>query len=76
MDEEAKELLRRIDNRLKWLLKFEAEDYFDDGATNKEQIRVLYQMGFDNSEMAELVNTSEGSVRGALSTLRDEGKID
>jgi hypothetical protein len=76
MDEEAKELLESIDNRLKWLLQLRVEEQFDDGATNKEKVKLLYQMGFSNQEMAEVVGTSASSIRGSVSTLRDEGEID
>lgn len=70
------ELLESIDNRLKWLLKLEIEKQFDDSITNKEKVRILYEMGFDSPEMAEIVGTSKGSIRGTLSALRDEGEID
>lgn len=76
MDEETKELLESIDNRLKWLLQFQVEEHFDDGATNKEKVRMLYEMGFSNGEMAEIVGTSEGSIRGTLHSLREDGEID
>lgn len=76
MDEETKELLESIDNRLKWLLQLRVEEQFDDGATNREKVKLLYQMGFSNQEMAEVVGTSASSIRGTVSTLRDEGEID
>lgn len=76
MDEEAKELLESIDNRLKWLLQLRVEEQFDDGATNKEKVKLLYQMGFSSQEMAEVVGTSASSIRGTVSTLRDDGEID
>ncbi len=37
---------------------------------------MLYQMGFDNSEMAEIVYTTEASIRSSLSDLDNEGVID
>jgi predicted ArsR family transcriptional regulator len=76
MDEKDKELLESIDNRLKWLLKLEVENQFDDDATNKEKVRMLHQMGFDNPEMAEVVGTSKASIRATLSDLREEGAIE
>lgn len=76
MDQEGKELLESIDNRLKWLLRFEIENSFEDSTTKKEKIRELYQMGFSNEEMAEVANTTKGSVRATLSDLRGEGEID
>ena len=76
MDEETKEVLDSIDNRLKWLLRFRVEEQFDDGATNKEKVKLLYRMGFDSQEMAEVVGTSASSIRGTVSTLRDEAEID
>jgi hypothetical protein len=76
MDEEAKELLESIDDRLKWLLRFRVEEQFDDDATNKEKVKLLYRMGFSNQEMAEVVGTSASSIRGTVSTLREEGEIE
>lgn len=76
MGEEVKELLRSIDNRLKWLLKIEVETQFDEGATNKEKVKMLHKMGFNTDEMAEVVGTSEGSIRSTRSDLREEGVID
>lgn len=76
MDQESKELLESIDNRLKWLLQLRVEEQFDEGATNKEKVKLLYQMGFSNQEMAEVVGTSTSSIRGTVSTLRDEGEIE
>lgn len=76
MDEEAKELLESIDNRLKWLLQLRVKEQFDDGATNKEKVKLLHQMGFSNQEMAEVVGTSANSIRGTVSALRDDGDID
>jgi len=75
-DDETKELLKSIDNRLKWLLQLRVDEQFDDGATNKEKVKTLHQMGFGNEEMAEVVGTSESSIRGTVSTLRNEGEID
>lgn len=69
-------LLESIDNRLKWLLQIRIEEYFDDNTTNQEKIKKLYQMGFSTREMAEVVGTSQGSVRGTLSTLRSRGEIE
>jgi len=76
MDGETKELLESIDNRLKWLLQLRVEEQFDDGATNKEKVKLLYQMGFSDQEMAEVVGRSESSIRGTVSTLRDDEEID
>lgn len=73
---DSDEWLESIDNRLKWLLQLKVEEQFDDGATNKAKVKKLYQMGFENDEMAEVVGTSEGSIRGTLSDLRSEGEID
>jgi DNA-directed RNA polymerase specialized sigma24 family protein len=76
MDQYSKELLESIDNRLKWLLQLRVEEQFDDSATNKEKVKLLYQMGFSNKEMAEVVGTSSSSIRGTVSTLREEGVIE
>jgi len=70
------ELLESIDHRLKMLLKLRVEDKLDEYETNQEKVKVLYELGFDNEDMAELVGTSTGSIRGTLSTLRDKGEID
>lgn len=75
-NEKTNELLESIDRRLKWLLKLEVEDYFPEDATNMMKVKTLYRMGFDYSEMAEVVGTSESSVRGTVSKLRSEGEID
>ncbi|GAB3679666.1 hypothetical protein GCM10028857_01350 [Salinarchaeum chitinilyticum] len=76
MDRDSKELLESIDNRLKWLLQLRVEEQFDDGATNKEKVKMLYRMGFSTQEMAEVVGTSESSIRGTVSQLRDEGLVE
>ena len=76
MTEDADKVLKSIDNRLKWLLKLEVENQFDDSATNKEKVRMLYEMGFEISEMAEIVGTSKGSIHATCSDLRNEGAID
>lgn len=76
MTRSEKELLESIDNRLKWLLQLGIDDQFDDDATNKEKVKMLYQMGFSNEEMAEIVGTSEGSIRGSLHSLRSDGEIE
>lgn len=70
------ELLESIDNRLKWLLTLRVEEQFDENATNREKVKMLYDMGFDNSEMAEIVGTTESSIRGTVSQLRSDGEID
>jgi DNA-directed RNA polymerase specialized sigma24 family protein len=76
MDEETKELLKSIDNRLKWLLQLRAEERLEEEDTNKQKVKILYQMGFSNQEMAQIIGTSPGSVRGTVSKLKDEKKID
>lgn len=70
------EILKSIDDRLKWILRLLVEEQFDDDATNKEKVKLLYQMGFENAEMAEFIGTSESSIRGTVSTLRSEGEIE
>lgn len=70
------ELLESIDHRLKMLLRLQVEDKLEDMDTNKEQVRVLHEMGFSNQEMAEMIGTSAGSVRASLSSLREDGEID
>lgn len=73
---DTNELLESIDNRLKWLLQLRVEEQFEEGATNREKVKMLSRMGFDNHEMAEVVGTSEASIRGTLSDLRQDGEID
>lgn len=70
------DVLKSIDNRLKWLLKIRVEEQFDEDATNKEKVEMLYKMGFEYGEMAEIIGTSRNSIRGTVTTLRDEGLID
>lgn len=71
-----KELLESIDHRLKMLLKLEAQKRLDDLDTNKEKVKELHGMGFENAEMAEMIGTTAGSVRGTKTSLRQEGEID
>lgn len=71
-----KELLERIDHRLKMLLKLEARKVLADLETNREKVRLLHEMGFDTGEMAEMIGTSAGSVRATRANLRNEGEID
>jgi hypothetical protein len=73
---DKKEVLESIDHRLKMLLKLEVEDELEDYDTKKEKIRVLHEMGFDKSDMVELVDSTRGSVRTTLNTLNEEDKID
>jgi DNA-directed RNA polymerase specialized sigma24 family protein len=58
------------------LLRLEVEEGLDELDTNKEKVKVLHEMGFETKEMAEMIGTSSGSIRGALSTLREDGEID
>lgn len=76
MASDTDELLKSIDRRLKSLLRLKAEETFDDEATNKEKVKKLSQLGFETAEMAEIVGTSQSSIRGTQSTLRAEGEID
>lgn len=75
MDDESKDLLKSIDSRLKWLLQLQVKEQFNEDATNKEKVKLLYQMGFGNQEMAEVIGTSASSIRGSVSTLKDEGEL-
>lgn len=70
------ELLEAIDQKLSHLLRLKVEEKFEEDATNKEKIRILYKFGFSTSEMADIIGTSNASVRGTLSSLRQEGAID
>jgi len=70
-----KEVLESIDHHLKMLLRLEVEEKLEEIDTNKEKLKVLHEMGFENKEMAEMIGTSPGSVRASLSTLRDDGEV-
>lgn len=70
------ELLESIDHRLKMLLKLRVENKLEECDTNKEQVKILHEMGFDTQETADLIGTSSGSVRASLSQLRKDGDID
>lgn len=76
MDEDDRELLESIDEQLKWLVKLRVQDRFDDDATNREKVKLLYNLGMSNSQMAEIIGTSKSSVRGTVSSLRSDGEID
>lgn len=71
-----KELLESIDHRLKMLLKLRVKETLEDHETNKEKVKLLHEMGFDTAEMAEMIGTTPGSVRGTRASLREEGEID
>jgi CRP-like cAMP-binding protein len=71
-----KELLESIDHRLKMLLKLIAKETLEDHESNKEKVKLLHEMGFDTAEMAEMIGTTPGSVRGTRASLREEGEID
>jgi DNA-directed RNA polymerase specialized sigma24 family protein len=70
------ELLESIDQRLKTLIRLKIQDEIESYETTKEKVKVLNELGFNNSEMAEIIGTSEGSVSGTLSRLRSNGEID
>jgi len=70
------ELLESIDHRLKMLVKLEVEKKIQGLDTNKEKVLALHGLGFSTKEMAEMIDTTPASVRGARSTLRDEGEVD
>lgn len=76
MTRSEKEILGSIENTLKQILAIQVEDLFDDDATNRDKVKRLSQLGFDNTEMAELIGTSASSIRGTVSSLRSEGEID
>jgi len=71
-----KELLESIDHRLKMLLKLRVKETLEDHETNKEKVKLLHEMGFNTAEMAEMIGTTPGSVRGTRASLREEGEID
>jgi len=75
-ERDQKEVLESIDHRLKMLLRLEAEEKLEDMDTNKQKVKTLHEMGFETKEMAEMIGTSAGSIRGSLSSLRDDGEIE
>lgn len=76
MTNEDRELLESIDQRLKWLLTLRVEEKFEEDATNREKVKMLYRMGFDYSEMADVIGTSSSSVRGTVSSLKSDGEVE
>lgn len=76
MTRTEKEILESIEGTLKQLLAIQVNTQFDEDATNREKVKRLYTIGFDNSEMAEIVGTSESSIRGTVSSLRSDGEVD
>lgn len=70
------EILESIEDTLKQLLAIQIEDQFDEDATNRDKVKRLYNLGFDNTEMAEIIGTSTNSIRGTVSSLRSDGEID
>lgn len=75
MSEEI-ELLRSIDQRLKWILQLQVKEHFDEDLTVKQQVRELNKMGFSNQEMAEVIGTTKNTVSKEKSILRKEGEIE
>lgn len=71
-----KEILESIENTLKQLLVIQVEAQFGDDTTNRDKVKRLYNLGFENGEMAEIVGTAESSIRGTVSQLKSDGKID
>lgn len=69
------EILKRIDERLKWILALQVRNGFDEGLSKKEMVEELHPFGFTNAEIAEIINSSEGSVRKYKSMLKDEGRL-
>lgn len=70
-----KELLRSIDNRLKWLVRLQARSALED-KTSKEQVKTLYRMGFERKEIAEILDKTSNNVGTQLSQLRSAGQLD
>lgn len=76
MTRSEKDILESIENTLKQLLAIQVESQFDEDATNREKVKRLYSLGFNNTEMAEIIGTSTSSIRGTVSSLRSDGEID
>lgn len=70
------ELLESIDKKLSGVLRLMAEEKLSEDSAIQEKVKKLYNMGFSNGEMAEIIGTSKSSVSGNLSHLRSDGEID
>lgn len=76
MSRGEEDILESIDNTLKRLLAIQVEAQFDEDASNRDKVKRLYDLGFDNDEMAEIIGTSQSSIRGTVSSLRSDGEIE
>lgn len=76
MSSDTDDLLRSIDACLKLLLRLKIGEPFGEDATNRDKVKVLYQLGFDTAGMADVMGTTEGSIRATKSDLRSDGEIE
>ena len=76
MSRSQKDILESIDNRLKYLLKLQAKENFDEEATIKQKVKQLHPMGFSNQEMADIIGTTSKTVAARKSDLKSEDKIE
>lgn len=66
------EIIERLDK----IIYILASDYVDPEATIAENIVTLYRFGFSNQELADLLGTTEGTIKTTKSELRSEGRIE
>lgn len=80
MNNDSKEdlikIMEGVSYKLNLMLNLLIDEKFDEDTTNKEKIEFLYSFGLSNKEMAQILETSEGSVRGTLSSLREQGRLE
>ena len=70
-----KDLLKSIDNRLKWLIRLQVKQSLED-KKSKEQIKTLYRMGFEPGEIGEMLDKTKNNVSAQISQMRSKGEID
>jgi DNA-directed RNA polymerase specialized sigma24 family protein len=47
-----------------------------DGKESNQAVKLLYRAGYSSSEIGEFLGMNPSTVRGRISTLKDEGEID
>lgn len=72
---DEKEILEDIDNKLKWLIRLQAQPVLED-ETSKGKIKTLYRMGFDRQEIADILDKTPNNVGAQLSQMRSAGELD
>ena len=67
---DLKQLERQLSIIVGLLAKLVVTSTLEPGASQQKQIEVLSSVGLQNSEIAEILGTTTGTVRGALRRLR------